>query len=50
LTVKQRESKNDIELFESFFKQVREGDDEFTEDMKQAVASIFDEIYKEGNL
>jgi len=48
MTVKQRESKNDVELFEAFFEQVGETGDEFSDEMRRAVTSIFDEIYQEG--
>jgi exonuclease SbcD len=49
LSVKGRESKNDIELFESFFEHVSESGEAFTDDMRDAVSTIFNEIYKEGN-
>ena len=47
LTVKERESKTDQELFQAFFEQVNPEDKVFTDKMKAVVDDIFSDVYKE---
>jgi len=47
LTVKERESKTDQELFQAFFEQVNPEDTVFTDEMKAVVDDIFSTLYKE---
>ena len=49
LTVKERESKTDQELFQAFFEQVNPEDTVFTDEMKAVVDDIFSDIYKEDD-
>ncbi|MEA1883705.1 MAG: exonuclease SbcCD subunit D [Thermotogota bacterium] len=49
LTVKERESKTDMELFQAFFEQVNPEDTVFTDKMKTVVDDIFSDIYKEDD-
>lgn len=49
LTVKERESKTDQELFQSFFEQVNPEDTVFTDEMKAVVDDIFSTLYKEDD-
>jgi exonuclease SbcD len=49
LTVKERESKTDQELFQAFFEQVNPEDTVFTNEMKAVVEDIFSTLYKEDD-
>jgi hypothetical protein len=49
LTVKERESKTDMELFQTFFEQVNPEDTVFTDEMKAVVDDIFSTLYKEDH-
>lgn len=49
LTVKERESKSDMELFQAFFEQVNPDNTVFTDEMKAVVDDIFSTLYKEDD-
>ncbi|HPF16580.1 MAG TPA: exonuclease SbcCD subunit D [Thermotogota bacterium] len=49
LTVKERESKTDMELFQAFFEQVNPENTVFTPEMKTVVDDIFSTLYKEDD-
>lgn len=47
LSVKERESKSDVELFEAFFEQVTPDETQFSDAMRTVVEDIFSMIYRE---
>ena len=49
LTVRERESKSDTELFQAFFEQVTTKETVYTDEMKSVVEDIFSTIYKEDD-
>ncbi len=49
LSVKERESKSDIELFEAFFEQVSSDETLFSDAMREVVEDIFSIIHREGD-
>lgn len=49
LTVKERESKSDVELFEAFFEQITPEGTVYSDEMKKVVEDIFSTVYKEDD-
>ena len=49
LTVKERESQSDVELFEAFFEQVTSSEKKYTKEMKTVVEDLFSTVYKEDD-
>ncbi len=49
LSIQEKEKMKDIDLFESFFKQINPEDRPFDEDLRKAVEKIFLEIQKDDD-